>query len=114
MAVTLVSLIAFLGTTQAASAQTQTFSNSSPTTFIDEGSANPYPTTIQVSGMSGPIQDVNVTLSDFTSSSGELDVLLVSPGGDSVMLTSDFAFSTEAVTYTYDDAAVNNTQGNPG
>jgi subtilisin-like proprotein convertase family protein len=52
--------------------------------------AAPYPSEIPVSGLVGPISDVNVTLFKVGHTNpDDLDVLLVSPSGDKVMLMSD-------------------------
>jgi subtilisin-like proprotein convertase family protein len=53
-----------------------------PETF---GPANPYPSTISVSGLTGTIVDVNVTLNNLSHTcTGDIDVLLVGPGGQKV------------------------------
>ena len=51
------------------------------------GTAAPYPSQIAVSGMSGPITDVNVTLHRVGHTfPSDIAVLLVSPSGDTVKL----------------------------
>jgi hypothetical protein len=51
---------------------------------------NPYPSTITVSNLAGTITDVSVTLSNLSHSYPDaLDILLVGPGGQKVMLMSD-------------------------
>lgn len=76
--------------------------------------ATPYPSTISVSGMSGTVTDVNVTLNDLVSQFDppDDDILLVGPDGKSVMLMSDACGDndnenpiTSAVTITFDDQA---------
>jgi subtilisin-like proprotein convertase family protein len=72
------------------------------------GQASIYPSTIEVSGMSGTVGDVNVTLSglrhDFPD---DVDVLLVGPTGESVVLMADAGGirSVTSVSLTFDDAA---------
>lgn len=52
-----------------------------------QGTAAPYPSTITVSGMSGPITHVEVTLNHVGHTSmADIDVLLVGPGGQKVEL----------------------------
>ncbi|HEX2193071.1 MAG TPA: hypothetical protein VHH09_07730 [Acidimicrobiales bacterium] len=61
------------------------------------GPANPYPSSIVVSGLTGTITDVNVTILDFTTFpdvSGfhwaeDTDLMVSSPAGTGVMLMSD-------------------------
>ena len=54
------------------------------------GQANPYPSTISVSGVSGPVSTVQVSLNGLTHDSvGDLDVMLVSPTGATLVLMSD-------------------------
>ena len=77
--------------------------------------ASPYPSTITV-GMSGTVGDVNVTLHDFTYplKPADVDMLLVAPGGRSVMLMSDACGDnstanenpiTTPIELTFDDSA---------
>jgi subtilisin-like proprotein convertase family protein len=54
------------------------------------GPANPYPSVINVAGLTGNISSVSVTLTSVTTTFGDdLDVMLVSPGGERIMLASD-------------------------
>ncbi len=54
------------------------------------GTASPYPIALEVSGLSGTIDDVAVRLNNLTHTYPEdLDVLLVGPGGQSSMFMSD-------------------------
>src|SRR3712207_7848809 len=49
-----------------------------------------YPSEIAVSGLTGPITDVTVTLHRFGHDfASDVDILLVSPSGKSVILMSD-------------------------
>ena len=72
---------------------------SNPTTMVvpGEGPASPYPSTITVSG-AGVIQSLGVQLHDVSHGfAADLDVLLVGPGGQSVVLMSDAGASTPIV-----------------
>ena len=73
-----------------ASAETRTFTNSAPIAIPaggTQGSASPYPSSVGVSGMPGPVTDVNVTLHRVGHTfPRNIGVLLVSPSGDSVMV----------------------------
>jgi subtilisin-like proprotein convertase family protein len=54
------------------------------------GNANPYPYNITISGRTGLITDVNVTVSRLSHTwPGDIDMLLVSPDGDKVLLMAD-------------------------
>lgn len=73
-----------------------TFSNTTALAVPATGSANqigpaaPYPSPIAVSGMAGNVSEVQVTLTSAThSTGGDLDVLLVAPTGESLILLSD-------------------------
>jgi hypothetical protein len=67
-----------------------------------------YPSPITVSGMPASITNITVTLKNVNHLfPGDLDVLLVGPGGQSLILQSDAGGITSAVnrTYTFDGAA---------
>src|SRR5215216_7567993 len=74
-----------------------TFSNTSSISVVDAtdagaSPANPYPSEINVQGLSDPITDVNVTLNGFSHGfPDDVAVQVVSPGptGKSVLLMSD-------------------------
>ncbi len=52
----------------------------------------PYPSTIEVAGTNGVVTDVNVTLHEIAVTNvGDLDVMLVGPGGQQTLLMSDAA-----------------------
>ena len=58
-----------------------------PGTGTGPGHANPSPSTINVSGLTGTITDVNVTLTNFVHTcQGDIEVLLVAPTGQKVLL----------------------------
>ncbi|MGQ0740307.1 MAG: T9SS type A sorting domain-containing protein [Bacteroidota bacterium] len=82
-----------------------------PTGGTTNGNASPYPGTIAVSGLVNTGVTVkSVTLTGFSHDlPDDVDIVLVSPSGQSVILMSDAGGST-AVTgrnYTFDDAAAN-------
>jgi subtilisin-like proprotein convertase family protein len=91
---------------------TQNYTNNSNISIPGSGSAGLYPSTIVASGSLGHIQKVVVTLVGFTHPRpADVDVLLVSPSGSSVLLMSDCGGSsllTNAITLTLDDAAASN------
>ena len=73
------------------------------------GIAAPYPSTIAVAGMTGPVSKVVVKLTNFNHTfPDDVDILLVGPSGEKVVIMSDVGGGTDAVnvTLTLDDAAV--------
>ena len=106
--VLVVSAVAVLVGAQAAAAQT-TFSNSTPIAIPDSGPATPYPSTINVSGLSAAVTDVDVTLNNVTHTfPDDIDVLLVGPQGQNVILMSDAGGGLPGITdttLTFDDSA---------
>jgi subtilisin-like proprotein convertase family protein len=98
-----------------AAAETLTFSNTTPIAVPAAGSpdqigpGSPYPSPITVSGMTGTVTDVNVTLTSVAHGiAQDMDVLLVGPTGQNLVLMSDAAggggFGANG-TLTFDDAA---------
>lgn len=82
--VSLVSLVASAG------ALGQTYSNTAPISIPSLGAANPYPSTITVSGGPTSIQFVTVTIAGLSHSFiDDIDMLLVGPGGQKIGLMSD-------------------------
>jgi subtilisin-like proprotein convertase family protein len=74
----------------AAPAGAAVFSNATTITIPSSGNATPYPSTISVAGLGPTISDVNATLSGFSHTfPADVDVLLVGPQGQSVVLMSD-------------------------
>jgi Ca2+-binding RTX toxin-like protein len=72
------------------------------------GNANPFPSSINVSGLLGPIGKATVTLTNLTHTwPDDIDILLSGPGGQAVILMSDAGTSLDInnVTLTFDDAA---------
>src|SRR5437016_663882 len=87
-------LVAFVfllfGLTTPAAAQTVSFTNASAITIPDSGAGTPYPSTINVSGTAGTISQVVVKLNGYTHTyPDDLDVLLVSPTAQKVIVMSD-------------------------
>jgi len=92
-----------------AKTQHRTFSNANAVVIPDNSTANPYPSTIDVSGFKkGKVTDVEVTLRGLNHGyADDVDVLLVAPNGRAVILMSDvggFA-SAASLTLTLDDQA---------
>ncbi|MDB6024302.1 MAG: hypothetical protein JWM68_525 [Verrucomicrobiales bacterium] len=87
-----------------------TFPNSSTITIIDGGVASTYPSTITVSGLTGIVSKVTVSLSKFTHSfPDDVDVLLVGPAGQKVLLMSDVGgeIGVTNQTLTFDSSITN-------
>ncbi|HEX5850537.1 MAG TPA: Ig-like domain-containing protein [Rubrobacter sp.] len=104
----LVCFLASLAVAASASAATS-FTNTSPITIPSSGNASPYPSEINVGGLTGPITDISVTLHRFGHKfPSEVDILLVSPGGKGVILMSDAcsnAGNIEDFTWTFSQSA---------
>jgi hypothetical protein len=93
---------------------TSSFSNLTPIIIPATGGgdpaaapSNPYPSTINVSGLNGTITRVTAQLFDYNHSSPEdVDVLLVGPGGQKILLMSDVGGvgSANQVNLTFDDS----------
>ena len=110
IALTLASVNAMAQITQTfVSLPTITIPLGAPTTTV--GNADPYPSNMTVSGVSGTITDVNVILYDIDHSfPDDIDIILVSPTGQVVTLMSDCGGTTPIttgapITLTFDDAA---------
>jgi len=97
----------FVLTVSAPPPTTKTFTNSSYITIATSGKASPYPTAIAVSGTTGTIDTVTVKLSGLTHSNvADVDILLVSPTGQKVVIMSDAGSSSASnATLTFADAA---------
>ncbi len=84
------------------------FSNSTPILGNDIVlAASPYPSTIDVTGMTGIVTDVKLTLNGLAHPrTGDLDVLLVSPNGINLIVMSDAGGgAANNITVTLDDAS---------
>lgn len=91
------------GTLQAIAASSQ-FSSAS-VAIPDAGPAAPYPSTIQVSGLTASVFRVRVVLTNLAHTfPDDLDLLLVGPGGQTVLLLSDAGgeFAVTNLTLTFD------------
>lgn len=88
---------------------TRTFSSPSAVVINDDTTANPYPSTILVSGLKkGKVIDVNVVLRGVNHGYPDnIDAVLIAPTGAGSVLMSDTGGSTDAasVTLTLDDEA---------
>lgn len=70
--------------------------------------ANPYPSTIEVSGITGSVSKVTVEIANFNHTwPNDVDILLVGPQGQKLLLMSDVGGGTDAVNanLTFDDSA---------
>ena len=79
-------------------------------TFANTDIASPYPSNISVSGVSGPITKVTVSLFESTHTfPANIDILLVGPAGQNILLMSDTgsALNVLGVYLVFDDAAAN-------
>ena len=75
---------------------------------VTRGPADPYPSEITVSGIAGPVTSITVTLSNIAHTHPtDLDVLLESPNGRTVMLMSDCGggADVDGLTLTFRDGA---------
>ena len=89
-------------------ATSSVFSNPGSITIPSSGAATPYPSTITVSGVSGTISDVNVTIKGLTHTNpDDLDILLVGPSGEKIILMSDCGGTPDvsSINLTFDDEA---------
>jgi hypothetical protein len=88
---------------------TFTFSNTAPITIPSSGPASPYPSTINVSGITAPITKVTVTINDFNHTwPSDVGVALRGPGGQICVLFNNAIGGSGGVTnrtYTFDQTA---------
>ena len=93
------------------SLEATTFSNFDPISIPasgTEGIADPYSSIINVSGMTGAITDVNVTITGLSHTfPDDIDMLLVGPGGQKIILLSDAGGPGDVtnINITFDDEA---------
>ena len=91
---------------QSAGGQITAYANPALLTINDASKATPYPATINVAGFDGVVGTLTVSLIKFSHSfSNDVDVLLVGPAGQSIVLMSDVGSSASNVTLTLSDAA---------
>ena len=90
----------------------QTFTNSASITIPNSaaalGAASLYPSPITVSGVGTQLTGISVTLNDFSHAyPADVDVLLVGPGGQNVMLMSDVGarFPVNNLTFTFNNVS---------
>jgi Ca2+-binding RTX toxin-like protein len=85
-----------------------TFANPTSITIPNVGQGSPYPSSVNVAGLTGVVSDVNATLVSFDHSNPpDVEVLLVGPGGQTTMLIGDAGGAVNSVndTITLDDQA---------
>jgi subtilisin family serine protease len=90
--------------------QVFTFHAPDPITVPSSGPASPYPSIIEVSGINGTLLRIAATLNGINHTwPDDLDILLVGPSGQAVMLMSDAGGSVDLVdiSLTFDPGAVN-------
>ena len=86
----------------------QTFSNPSSIAIPSSGPASLYPSNITVAGLAAPVAKVTVTLTGFSHTyPADVDVLLVAPNGERLVLLSDAGANHDAsnLTITLGDMA---------
>ena len=94
-----------LGTT--AGASYGPFANTGSITIPNSGNGSPYPSTITVSGVAGTVTKVTAKLNGMNHTfPGDIDILLVGPGGQRIILMSDVGGTNDLinVNLTFDDA----------
>jgi hypothetical protein len=98
--------------TVAGATNAQTFTNSASITIPNSaatlGAASLYPSPITVSGVGTQLTGISVTLNNFSHFyPADVDVLLVGPGGQNVMLMSDVGtfFPVNNLTFTFDNVS---------
>lgn len=87
---------------------TFTLANPALISIPSAGAANPYPSTIDASSLSGTVVKATVTLNDVSHTfPDDIDILLVGPTGAKTLLMSDAGGSTDLVNVdlTFDDDA---------
>ena len=88
--------------------QTRSFTNAAFITIPDSGKASLYPSPITVTGLTGVVVNVTATIRGYSHSwPDDVDVLLVGPAGQKVMLMSDCGGGNarNGVTLTFDSSA---------
>ncbi len=93
---------------QTVTAQTQTFSNTNPITINDDASATPYPSAINVSGISETVANLTLSIYGFSHQyPSDVYMLLVSPGGQKFVFWGGCGGTTAAsnLTIAISDAA---------
>jgi hypothetical protein len=102
----------------ATGAQAAHFINPSPISIPGGFTANPYPSQIQVGGLSGNVSKVTTTISGMENEFDDVQMLLVGPGGQTTVLWRAIcqdALNFNGVSYIFDDSgAVLPEMGCPG
>lgn len=105
-------VMVFVSVSSIALAQSSvTFTNNGNITIPGAGTsgpANPYPSTIAVSGVSGTVLDVNMSINGYNQTfPDDVDVLLVGPTGQTLIVMSDTGGSLDVVNVNlvFDDEA---------
>lgn len=110
-------VIAALGMTGTAAAQTETKAfTSQNVTFPDIGNANPYPRTLEVSGVRGLVTQLGLKYDGFSSDRPvDIDTLLVAPDGKTLVPISDAGGATgvAGLDFTFQDGAAPFTAAGP-
>lgn len=91
------------------------FANTNAIVIPDHGPGSPYPSIINVTGLTGYVAKATVTLAGLTHSfPSDVNVLLVNPAGRSTLLMSHNggAYSITNVTLTFDDGAATSLPNN--
>lgn len=91
------------------SIQATIFTNAASITINDNAAASTYPSTITVSGMSGSITNLQITLNGLSHAYvHDVSLLLQAPTGESILLQSGCAENEAAnnLTYTFSDAGL--------
>ena len=79
--------IGVIGAMLPATASAVSFTNSAPITIVDQDIANPYPSTIAVSGLTGTITSASVTLNNFSHTfPSDVAIVLRGPTGAALAL----------------------------
>jgi subtilisin-like proprotein convertase family protein len=103
--------VSFATASGSATSPELTFTSTAPLTIPAAGTsgpATPYPATLNLVGLTGTVANVALRLDSLTHTfPGDLDVLLVGPGGQKAMVMSDIGGGTDVsgITLTFQDGA---------
>ena len=89
---------------------TNTFYSTNVITIVDNAAANPYPATINVTGVGGTLIKATATVTNMSHPSpSDIDILLVDPADQDTLLMSHAGaqFTIQNITLTFDDASTN-------
>lgn len=85
----------------------RTFSNTTSINIPNSGAASPYPSTISVNGISGTVSKLTVRINSLTHSlKSDLDIMLVGPTGQSIILMSDVSPGLSSITFDDDGRSI--------